>query len=67
MRRLSALVVDDDVVVRIIHVAHFQKHGFETHIVANGKLAVDLIRFGEMFDVIFMDFNMSVMNGIEFR
>ncbi|KAK1356603.1 Response regulatory domain-containing protein [Heracleum sosnowskyi] len=64
-RRLSALVVDDDATVRIIHVAHLKKHGFETYAVENGKLAVDLFRSGERFDVIFMDFNMPVMNGIE--
>lgn len=65
IRRLSALVVDDDVVIRKIHVAQLQKHGFETRAVENGKLAVDLIRSGEVFDVIFTDFNMPVMNGIE--
>ncbi|XP_074356060.1 two-component response regulator 24-like [Apium graveolens] len=65
MRKLSALVVDDDAVIRRIHVAYLQKHGFETRAVENGQLAVDLIRSGEVFDVIFMDFNMPVMNGIE--
>lgn len=65
MKSLSALIVDDDPVVRMLHIANLKKYGCETRAVENGKLAVDLIRSGEEFDVIFMDFNMPVLNGIE--
>lgn len=63
LRRLSALVADEDAIMcSRIHVAHLKKHGFEIHAVENGKLAVDLIRSGQGFDVIFMNCNIHVTN-----
>ena len=64
-KKLSALVVDDDGVCRIIHVAYLRRHGFETYAVENGREAVDLIRSGEQFDVVFMDLVMPVLDGIQ--
>ena len=64
-RNLSALVVDDDTVCRLVHVAYCESHNFETCSVENGREAVDLVRSGRQFDVIFMDFSMPVMNGIQ--
>ncbi|KAL1827217.1 hypothetical protein ACET3Z_005629 [Daucus carota] len=62
---LSALVVDDDTVCRLVHVGYLRAHNFETYAVENGREAVDLVRSGRQFDVIFMDFSMPVMNGIQ--
>lgn len=64
-RKLSALVVDDDPVGRMILVAMLRRHDFETCSAENGREAVDLIRSGRQFDVIFMDVVMPVMNGIQ--
>ncbi|KAL1827294.1 hypothetical protein DCAR_0206458 [Daucus carota subsp. sativus] len=64
-KRLSALVVDDSRVCRMIHDAYLTRNDFETYTVENGREAVDLIRSGEQFDVIFMDLVMPVMNGFE--
>lgn len=64
-RKLSALIVDDDATTRFVHVAFLRRHEFETNIVENGRQAVDLIRLGEQFDVIFIDIRMPAMNGVE--
>ncbi|KAK1378009.1 Response regulator [Heracleum sosnowskyi] len=64
-RRLSALVVDDVTIIRLIHGAFLRRHGFLTRSVENGRQAVDLICSGEQFDVIFMDIRMPVMNGVQ--
>ena len=64
-RNLSALVVDDDTVSRMVHVGYCTRYNFETNAVENGREAVDLVRSGRQFDVIFMDYSMPVMNGIQ--
>ncbi|XP_057961163.1 two-component response regulator 24-like [Malania oleifera] len=66
-RKLSALIVDDDRVLRRIHKVLLSKHGFSiVHVVENGKEAVDLYSAGAaQFDVVFMDMDMPVMNGLE--
>ncbi|WOG99382.1 hypothetical protein DCAR_0518730 [Daucus carota subsp. sativus] len=64
-KKLSALVVDDSSVCRTVHVACLRRHDFETYVVENGREAVDLIRSGEQFDVIFMAVEMPVLNGIQ--
>ncbi|XP_074359676.1 two-component response regulator 24-like [Apium graveolens] len=63
--KLSALVVDDDVVCRTVHCAFLRRHGFETSSVESGRQAVDLIRSGKKIDVIFMDIIMPEMNGVQ--
>ena len=64
-KNLSALVVDDDTVSRMVHVGYCTRYNFETNAVENGREAVDLVRSGRQFDVIFMDYSMPVMNGIQ--
>ena len=64
-KKLSALVVDFSSVCRMVHVACLRRHDFETYAVENGREAVDLIRSGEHFDVIFMAVEMPVLNGIQ--
>jgi len=64
--QLKALVVDDDRVNRMTHQALLKKVGVENLAsVENGKKAVDLHCNGESFDLILMDKDMPVMNGIE--
>lgn len=64
MERLSALVVDNSPVTRTIHVALLRAHGFASRVTENGNQAVNLIRFGERFDVIFIKIHDEV-NAIE--
>lgn len=63
--KLYALVVDDDATCRMVHGAILRIHEFQTYFVENGMRAVDLVRFGEIFDVSFMDIMSPEMNGVE--
>ncbi|XP_061341458.1 two-component response regulator 24-like [Gastrolobium bilobum] len=64
-RQLTALVVDDDMMVRIIHRKMLNSVGVENEVVENGKEALDIHRSGQNFDLILMDMDMPIMNGIE--
>ncbi|XP_044502360.1 two-component response regulator 24-like [Mangifera indica] len=63
--KIRALVVDDNMVNRAIHQQLLQNLGVENQVVGNGKEAVDAHSSGHHFDLILMDMDMPVMNGIE--
>ncbi|KDP26430.1 hypothetical protein JCGZ_17588 [Jatropha curcas] len=63
--KITALVVDDDITNRIIHRRLLQHLGIENQEVKNGKEAVDIHCPGTFFDLILMDMDMPIMNGIE--
>jgi len=61
----SCLVVDDSRVVRKVARRILEGHGFAVREAADGQLALDAC--GEaMPDCVLLDWNMPVMNGIEF-
>ncbi|KAK3001283.1 hypothetical protein RJ639_021174 [Escallonia herrerae] len=60
---LSVLIVDDDPIIRRIHRVMLNKFGLVTHVVENGKEAVDLFRSGACFDMVLMDMEMPIMDG----
>ncbi|KAF5458278.1 hypothetical protein F2P56_022315 [Juglans regia] len=62
---ITALVVDDDSVNQMIHSKILENLGIQNQVVRNGKEAVDLHSSGNNFDLILMDMDMPVMNGIE--
>ncbi|KAF5731404.1 putative sensory transduction histidine kinase bacterial [Tripterygium wilfordii] len=64
-RKITALVVDDDMTNRIIHHKLLKSLGIKNQVVMNGKEAVDALSSGQIFDLILMDMDMPVMNGIE--
>lgn len=66
-KKLSVLIVDDDSTIRTIHTILANSVGVEVEskLAENGKVAVDLFRAGESFDLVLMDWEMPVMNGIE--
>ncbi|XP_030475410.2 two-component response regulator 24-like [Syzygium oleosum] len=66
-KKLSVLIVDDDSTIRTIHTILVNRVGVEVEskLAENGKVAVDLFRAGESFDLVLMDWEMPVMNGIE--
>lgn len=67
-RRISVLVVDDDPVIQKIHKMMLKKCNIlETQVAENGKQAVDLHRCGAIFDLILMDMEMPIMNGIQVK
>ncbi|KAE8673100.1 putative Response regulator 24 [Hibiscus syriacus] len=63
--KMTALVVDDNMVNRTIHHRLLDNLGIENEVVVNGKEAIDIHCSGKTFDLILMDMDMPVMNGIE--
>jgi two-component system chemotaxis response regulator CheY len=59
------LVVDDSRVVRRVASQILTAHGFQIEEAANGALALDACR-ASLPDCVLLDWNMPVMNGIEF-
>jgi CheY-like chemotaxis protein len=66
-KTLTALVVDDDLLNQMIHRSLLGALGIQNQVVGNGKEAVDVHSSGKSFDLILMDMDMPVMNGIEVR
>ncbi|KAE9590983.1 hypothetical protein Lal_00023071 [Lupinus albus] len=63
--KLTALVVDDNRISRKIHQKLLNNVGMKNEGVGNGKEAVDIHCYGQSFDLILMDMDMPIMNGIE--
>ncbi|XP_019429982.1 PREDICTED: two-component response regulator ARR22-like [Lupinus angustifolius] len=64
--KLTALVVDDNRISRKIHQKLLNSVGImKNQGVGNGKEAVDIHCYGQSFDLILMDMDMPIMNGIE--
>ncbi|GMI85722.1 response regulator 24 [Hibiscus trionum] len=63
--KMTALVVDDNIVNRAIHLRLLDNLSIENEAVGNGKEAVDIHCSGKTFDLILMDMDMPIMNGIE--
>ena len=60
----KVLVVDDNLLNRKLACAILKNNNFEFEIAENGKIAYDLYLKGE-YDIILMDIQMPIMNGIE--
>ncbi|CAN8288920.1 unnamed protein product [Cochlearia groenlandica] len=63
--KLNALVVDDDFVNQSINKRLLDLLGIKNDVVCNGKQAVDVHCSGINYDLILMDMDMPIMNGIE--
>lgn len=59
------LIVDDSKVIRMVARKIIQELGFETDEAADGAMALESCR-KSMPDAILLDWNMPVMNGIDF-
>ena len=59
------LVVEDDEVNLMIARHILGKEGFEVSTVNNGEEAIEIVQ-KELFDLILMDMQMPVMNGLDF-
>jgi two-component system, response regulator, stage 0 sporulation protein F len=64
MRKLKILVVDDIFTNRLLLTELIKTIGHETIQAENGKVAIALLE-KENFDLILMDIEMPVMNGLE--
>ncbi len=63
---MRALVVDDSRTMRRIVAGTLQGLGFETSEAADGRAALDLLEDGLEVDLVCVDWNMPVMDGLEF-
>ncbi len=63
---LKCLVVEDDQGVRYIISDFVQQRGGIVKVASNGVEAMELLKGDEKFDVILLDINMPMMDGIEF-
>jgi CheY-like chemotaxis protein len=63
--KFSVLIVDDDPIIRKIHRVLLSKFTTEIQVAENGKEAVDRYRSGALFDLVLMDMDMPIMNGLE--
>ena len=59
------LIVDDSKVIRMVARKILQELGFETEEAADGQLALEACQ-KQMPDAVLLDWNMPVMNGLEF-
>ncbi|GMI84507.1 hypothetical protein HRI_002120000 [Hibiscus trionum] len=64
-KNLNVLVVDDDPLIRMLHDTYLKHFGLEPQVAENGKKAIDLFRLGTSFDLVLMDKEMPIMNGVE--
>ncbi|KAL2953311.1 hypothetical protein AAZX31_19G157500 [Glycine max] len=64
-RQLTALIVEDDMVIRMVHQKILNRVGLKIQVAENGKEAIEIHGSGQSFDLILMDRDMPVMNGIE--
>lgn len=65
-KRVNALVVDDSRAMRMILTRIMTELGFETHEAENGQEALECLRRVGSVDLALVDWNMPVMNGLEF-
>ena len=63
---MRALVIDDSRAMRTIITGILAKAGFEVADAENGQAGLDRMAAAGPFDVAFVDWNMPVMNGLEF-
>jgi two-component system, sensor histidine kinase RpfC len=63
-RKLRVLVAEDNRTNQMVIAKILQRAGHEVHLVDNGEAALDALD-ERMIDIVLMDVNMPVMNGIE--
>jgi CheY-like chemotaxis protein len=64
-KTITALVVDDERATRMLHRTLLAGQGIQAQVAENGKLAVDILCSGQNFDLILIDKDMPIMNGVE--
>jgi PAS domain S-box-containing protein len=61
---MKALLVEDNEMNRFIAIQSLDFLGFEIKEAENGQIAIDILKH-ERFDIIFMDIQMPIMDGVE--
>lgn len=63
---MRALVIDDSKAIRLILGKMLKELGFEVYDAGDGKQALDRLKEVGKIDLALVDWNMPVMNGLEF-
>jgi two-component system chemotaxis response regulator CheY len=63
---MKALIVDDSRAMRLLIARLLQHHDFTIVEVSNGREALDAMERSGAFDLALVDWNMPVMDGLEF-
>ena len=63
---MRALLIDDSSTVRAVIRAHLAALGVDVAEAADGREGLDRLRTGGAVDVVLVDWNMPVMDGLEF-
>jgi protein-histidine pros-kinase len=64
-KALRVLLVEDNTFNQMVAGGQLKQRGYECSIAANGRKALDFIESGESFDLVLMDVQMPVMDGLE--
>jgi CheY-like chemotaxis protein len=62
--KLSILVAEDDPIARSLLAAVLKHMGQESHFATNGREVLDLVSQSKSFDLILMDIDMPIMDGL---
>ena len=62
---MRALIVDDSRFMRVLLRGMLEPRGIACEEAADGQAGMDLLRGASRFDLVFVDWNMPVMNGLE--
>ncbi len=60
------LVVDDSSTILKVVSAILTRHGYEAAVARDGSIGIDMIKRGDPFDLVLLDFVMPRMNGYQF-
>ena len=63
---MHALIIDDSKAMRMILRKILQQMGFETTEAGDGQAGLDALQSSADLDVVLVDWNMPVLNGLEF-
>ncbi|RZL17230.1 MAG: response regulator [Pedobacter sp.] len=63
-RGISVLIVEDNAINQLLVLKLLHKHGYETTVAENGKVAIEKYK-SHSFDIILMDLQMPEMDGYE--
>ena len=63
---MQALIIDDSRAMRTILRRIMAAAGFDVHEAENGRAALDVLEGGTLPDIALIDWNMPVMDGLEF-
>jgi PAS domain S-box-containing protein len=61
----NALIIDDNYNNRLILKQYLEKWGIKSKEASGGNEALELLKTGENFDLLIVDYNMPYMNGVE--